>query len=61
MIMNLDPTNDEAAALARLPRHAIGEDRYTLSPRLALFKAILAKPAPPELRRKYPSPPDRWE
>ena len=45
--MMLDRAEDETAALARLLRHTIDEERYPLSPRLAPLKAILAKLQPP--------------
>jgi hypothetical protein len=49
--MILDLTDEETDALARLPRRAIDEDRYPLSPRIQTLKAILAKirrePLPP--------------
>ena len=54
--MTLDLTDDEAAALAGFLRRAIDEDRYPLSPRLALLKAILAKLEPPTARVE-PRPP----
>jgi hypothetical protein len=50
----LDLTDDERAALVRLIRRALDDDRYPLSPRLDPLKSILAKldePAapPPDL------------
>ncbi len=52
--MTLDLTDDETAALARLLRRTIDEDRYPLSPRLAPLKAILAKLDQPEPRQPLP-------
>jgi hypothetical protein len=46
--MVLELSDDEAAALAQLLRHAIAGDPYPLSPRLAPLKAILAKLDPPQ-------------
>jgi len=48
--MTLDLTDDETAALVRLLRHAIDEDRYPQSPRLAPLRAILAKLDPEKPR-----------
>jgi hypothetical protein len=44
--MTLDLTDEETAALARLLRRAIDDDRYPLSPRVVPLKAILAKLEP---------------
>jgi hypothetical protein len=41
--MNLDLTDDETAALERLPSDAIDRDRYPLSPRIKMLKGILTK------------------
>jgi hypothetical protein len=54
--MTLDLTDDETAALVRLLRHAIDEDRYPLSPRLAPIRAILDQFDPPKPRPE-PLPP----
>jgi hypothetical protein len=54
--MNLDLTDDETAALARLLRHAIDDDRYPLSPRLVPLKAVLAKLEPAQPRPELPPP-----
>jgi hypothetical protein len=54
--MNLDLTDDEAAALGRLLRQAIDEDRYPLPPRLAPLRAILEKLEPPKSRPELPPP-----
>jgi hypothetical protein len=55
-MMTLDLTDDEVAALARLLRNTIDDDRYPLSPRLGLLKAILAKLDPPTPRPELPPP-----
>jgi hypothetical protein len=44
--MTLDLTDEETEALARLLRQTIDDDRYPLSPRIQLLKAILAKVRP---------------
>jgi hypothetical protein len=54
--MQLDLSDDETAALARLLRRTIDEDRYPLSPRLAPLRAILAKLDPPQPRPEPPPP-----
>jgi hypothetical protein len=48
--MQLDLTDEEAAALLTLLNRVIADDRYPLSPRIGLFRAIRAKlpGAPPE-------------
>jgi hypothetical protein len=53
-IMNLDLSDDESTALARLLRKAIDEDRYPLSPRIRLLQAILDKIDPPPARETPP-------
>jgi hypothetical protein len=55
-MMTLDLTDDETAALARLLRRTIDEDRYPLSPRLAPLRAMLAKIEPPQARPEPPPP-----
>jgi hypothetical protein len=52
--MNLDLSDDESAALARLLRKAIDEDRYPLSPRIRSLQAILDKLDPPPVREPPP-------
>jgi len=52
--MALDLTDDETAALVRLPKRAIDNDRYPLAPRLDPLKAILAKIEPPREPRPPP-------
>jgi hypothetical protein len=54
--MNLDLSDDEAAALAQYLKRAIDSDRYPLSPRLAPLKAILAKLRPEPVREPAPPP-----
>jgi hypothetical protein len=53
--MQLDLTEEEYEALARLLRRAIDDDHYPLSPRIQTLRAILGKihPEPPHT----PSPP----
>jgi hypothetical protein len=55
--MNLDLTDEEAAALAALLRRKIADDRYPLSPRIRVLLAILDRIDPPPARE--PSPPLR--
>jgi hypothetical protein len=66
--MQLDLTDDETSALLNLLVDTIEADRYPLSPRIRLLRAILDKfgemgPLPPELaqnlRRYAPPPPAR--
>ena len=54
--MTLDLTDDETAALARILRNTIDEDRFPYSPRLAPLKAILATIDPPKPRPELPPP-----
>ena len=51
---NLDLTDPEADALARLLRNAIDGDRYPLSSRVLTLKAILAKLRPEPPREPLP-------
>ena len=44
--MELDLTDDETAALARLLKSTIDADRYPLSPRIQTLKAILDRQEP---------------
>ena len=46
--MNLELSDEEAAALVRHLRHAIDEARYPLAPPLDPLKSILAKLDPPK-------------
>jgi hypothetical protein len=57
MGMNLDLSDEETDALARLLRTKIDDDRYSLSPRIMLLKGILAKIRPPEPPREPLPPP----
>jgi len=52
--MNLELSDDESDALARLLRKAIDEDRYPLSPRIRLLQGILDKIEPPPVREPPP-------
>lgn len=52
--MNLDLTDDETAALARLLKSTIDADRYPLSPRIQTLKAILDKIRPEPVREPLP-------
>jgi hypothetical protein len=54
--MALDLTDDETAALVRLPKRAIDNDRYPLAPRLDPLKAILAELKPPKPQEPRPPP-----
>ena len=53
--MQLDLTDEEIAALARLLTNTIDADRYPLSPRVQTLKAILAKIRPEPAREPMPS------
>jgi hypothetical protein len=48
--MKPDLTDEETDALARILRDTINADRYPLSPRVQMWKGILAKirPEPPK-------------
>ena len=60
--MKPDLTDEETDALARLLRDTIDADRYPLSPRVKMWKGILAKirpeakpePLPPQKRYEAP-------
>jgi hypothetical protein len=52
--MMLDLTEEEIAALARLLRRTIDDDRYPLSRRIQMLKAILAKIRPETVRKPLP-------
>lgn len=61
--MTLDLTDEEARSFAIPLRHMINDDPYPLSPRLAPFKAVLAKldsqkprPEPPPPLKAYDAP-----
>jgi hypothetical protein len=52
--MELDLTDNETAALARLLKSTIDADRYPLSPRIQTLKAILDKIQPEPVREPLP-------
>jgi hypothetical protein len=52
--MTPDLTDEETAALVRLLSETINDDRYPLSPRIQLLKAILAKLRPEPAREPLP-------
>jgi hypothetical protein len=52
--MELDLTDDETAALARLLKSTIDADRYPLSARIQTLKAILDKIQPEPGREPLP-------
>ena len=52
--MHLDLSDDETAALTRLLRKAIDEDRYPLSPRIRALQGILDKIEPQPLHEPPP-------
>lgn len=54
--MQLDLTDEETETLARVLRNAIDADRYPLSPRVQLWKGILAKIRPEPAREPLPPP-----
>ena len=58
--MQLELTDEEAEALARLVRDAIDGDRFPLSPRVQLWKGVLAKIRPEPVREPLP-PPKHYE
>jgi hypothetical protein len=49
--MNLDLSEDEAAALVTILTRTIADDRYPLSPRVRALRAILAKLRPEPVRQ----------
>jgi hypothetical protein len=55
--MHLDLSDDETAALARLLRKAIDDDRFPLSPRIRLLQGVLDKIDPRPVHE--PPPPLR--
>ena len=55
--MNLDPTDEETAALLRELDGIIDGDRYFLSERIKTLKAIRAKIRPQPVREPLPPPP----
>jgi hypothetical protein len=54
--MQLDLTDEETEALARLVRDAIDGDRFPMSLRVQLWKGILAKIRPEPVRDPLPPP-----
>jgi hypothetical protein len=54
--MNLDLTDDEAAALTQELHEIVENDRYPFSPRIRTLKAILAKLRPEPVRIPLPPP-----
>jgi len=54
--MQLDLTDEETDALARLVRNAIDGDRFPMSPRVQLWQRILAKIRPEPVREPLPPP-----
>jgi hypothetical protein len=56
----LDLSDEEAATLGQLLSKTIGDDRYPLSPRIQILKAILGKIRPKPVRPPLP-PPKHYE
>jgi hypothetical protein len=54
--MNIDLTDEETAALARVLSDTIDGDRFPLSPRIQTLKAVLAKIRPEPVREPLPPP-----
>src|ERR1700719_2284837 len=54
--MTLDLTEEETGPLASLLSRTIGDDRYSLSPRIQILKGILAKIRPEPAREPLPPP-----
>jgi hypothetical protein len=59
--MNLDLTDEEAAALLRELDGIIDSDRYFLSTRIKTLRVIRAKIRPEPVRDSLPPPPKRYE
>ena len=59
--MNLDLTDEETTALLRELDSIIDGDRYFLSSRIKMLKAIRAKIRPEPVRTPLPPPPKRYE
>jgi hypothetical protein len=59
--MNLDLTDEEAAALLRELDGIIDGDSYFLSTRIKTLKLIRAKIRPQPVREPLPPPPKRYE
>jgi hypothetical protein len=58
--MNLDLTEEQAAALLRELDNIIDGDRYFLSPRIRTLKEIRAKIRPEPVREPLPPPPKQY-
>jgi hypothetical protein len=58
--MQLELTDEQAAALIRELDRIINDDRYPLSPRIVTLKAILNKLRPEPIREPLP-PPKHYE
>jgi hypothetical protein len=58
--MQLELTDEETQALARLVRNAIDGDRFPLSARVQTWEGILAKIRPEPVREPSP-PPKHYE
>ena len=58
--MNLELTDEEAAALLRELDGIIDGDRYFLSERIKTLRAIRAKIRPEPVREPLPSPPKQY-
>jgi hypothetical protein len=54
--MNLDLTDEQAAALERELRRIIDDDKFPLSPRICTLRDILAKMRPEPIRQPLPPP-----
>jgi hypothetical protein len=54
--MTLDLSDSETHALATLLRRTIDNDRFPLSPRIQMLKAILGKIRPEPVREPLPPP-----
>ena len=59
--MHLDLTDEETAALLKELDGLIDGDRYFLSPRIKILKAIRTKIKPEPIREPLPPPPKRYE
>jgi hypothetical protein len=55
-VMNIDLSDDEATALVKELDAIIRNDRYPLSPRIEMLKAILVKLRPEPVREPLPPP-----
>jgi hypothetical protein len=60
-IITPDLTDEEIAALTRLLREKIDNDRYPLSPRIQVLKGVLAKFRPEPPRQPLPPPPKPYK